>query len=122
MVVAIALATGFTYEESLSACTAVNPSALHDGMTMVHTRKALALLGFRVVVRKKFEIDKATGILWVENKKKDQHVAYLWAGRVVEPRKADRTALWLDPEDYLKAGDDGLEWKARVLITLEEKE
>lgn len=114
-VVAISLATGFTYEEALSACLQANPAALEAGMSERQIKTALDLLGFKARCRKVFDLDDDTGILWVSSRG-DHHVVYLWAGRIVNPSKFDRTALWLDAEEYLKNG----QWKAPLLITVEE--
>ncbi len=115
-VVAISLATGYSYEETLSACLATCPEVLGNGMNVSQIKGALRELGFKAKARRKYDLDEDTGLLWVEDPAGEGHMVYLWAGRVVNPGKSDRTALWLDPEEYLLAGD----WTADVLITVEE--
>ena len=117
-VVAIAMATGLTYEETLSACLTVTPEVLHAGLESRHIRAILALLGYRTRRRTKFDLDDDTGLLWVEDTKKEPHLVYLWAGRVINPStKESVSALWKDPDDYLKTGG----WTAVWLFTLEDK-
>ncbi len=115
-VVAIAMLVGLSYEETLSACLQAHPAVLHAGMTIRQIKCALDLLGFKGRARKKFDIEEDTGLLWVVDNECDSHVTLLWAGRIINPSHFDRTALWLDPDEYLKAGD----LTPHVLITVEE--
>ncbi len=101
VVVAMAMLCCFSYEETLSACLQANPTVLSTGMTIQQTKCALDLLGFKGRARKKFDIEEDTGLLWVVDNEHDSHVTLLWAGRIINPSHFDRTALWLDPDEYL---------------------
>lgn len=114
-VVIIAMATGFTYEETLAAAVSIRPEVLHLGLTLAQTRKTLQMLGYKVRASSKFDLSEDTGLLWVEAKG-DAHMVYLWGGRIINPAQFDRTALWMDPTDYLKAGG----WTAKWLVTFKE--
>lgn len=116
-VVAISLATGFTYEETLSACLSIQPGVLHVGLSGKHIKQVLALLGFTSRLHKKrYDLNEDTGLLWVVDTKDEGHIVYLWAGRVIDPIKSERTALWLEADDYVRVG----QWTVEGLITLEE--
>lgn len=118
-VVAISLATGYTYEETLAAAISVHPQTLHDGMSTNAVKKTLAVLGFKSRVRKKrFDVDEDTGLLWLTDPKGDGHMVYLWAGRVINPNNMNHSALWLHTDDYIKEG----KWQVDCLITLEGKD
>lgn len=100
-VAAIALATGETYEEVLAAAIGIQPKVLVRGLFITETRKTLTKLGWLSKVRKKFDIERDTGILMLEETKSgERHSVYLWAGRIVEPSMG-RRALWLGPDAYL---------------------
>lgn len=93
---AIELACGVTYERALEAALALVPDVLTRGMTIGEIRCTVEALGFEVRWRRsRYDLHDDTGILSVDN-----HVVYLWEGRIVEP-KADRRQLWLDPEQFL---------------------
>ena len=98
-IAAISMACGVTYEIALSAALGVALNPL-EGMTAPKICAAIRLLGFKVKLRKKFDLTEDSGILWVYNGPND-HVVYLWEGRVIEPENY-RRQMWLSSEDYLK--------------------
>lgn len=98
-IAAISLATGHSYETVLGHAMAVHPGATVDGLTMRQIKAVLLALDVPHRVRRKFDIEEDTGILWVSGKS-DEHVVYLWEGRVIEP-SLGRRSLWLDPRGYL---------------------
>jgi hypothetical protein len=115
VVLALCQATGYSYEETLAAALSVTPAALDAGVTPTQTRAILKAMGYAPRVRRRYDLDDDSGVLFVVNPKRDWHAVYLWAGRIINTTKFDRGALWLDPEEYLKNG----EWTADVLVTLE---
>lgn len=100
-IAAISLATGLSYETVLGTAMNIQPLATMHGMSMKAIRAALSALGYTSKVRRKFDLDEDTGILWLTGKR-DSHVVYLWEGRIVEP-SLGRRELWLDPRGYLAA-------------------
>jgi hypothetical protein len=97
---ALATLCGTSYEEALAACVCVLPSVLDDGLKIPQIRRAAKLLGapMRRVPPGRYDIEEATGILYVRKGKDDAHVVVLWAGRVID----GEGSLWLHPEDYLR--------------------
>lgn len=116
VLVSLCQATGYSYEETLAAALAVKPEALDAGITPHETRSILKTMGYRARVRRKYDLDEDTGVLFVANPKQEYHAVYLWAGRIINTTKPDRGALWLDPEEYLANGS----WTADVLVTVED--
>ncbi len=117
-VVVIAQATGFSYEETLSAALSVSPSVLADGLSITEVKRILKELGFKPTARKKFDINTDTGVLYVRQGT-GAHWVYLWGGRVVDPQGAEQTWLWRDPEAFLRS--EGRQWHAETLVTFEEE-
>ena len=101
---ALSLACGVTYENALAATLKVAPDVLISGLSWDEIRTAAKLLGVtpRLLRRGKYELDEATGILNIiqPSVKDSDHVVYLWAGRIIEP-KSDRRQLWLSAEQFL---------------------
>lgn len=120
-VAAISLATGETYEQILAIAASIQPAVLKMGLLLSDVKKVLDTLGIAWKVRRKhYNIEKDTGLLWVEptdRRKRDAHLVYLWAGRIIEPAHTSRS-LWLDPEAYLKVQES----RAVYLITLSHEE
>ncbi len=118
-VAAISLATDVSYEESLAACLAVKPEVLHRGMTVNEIRGALKEMGWTCKKRAKFDVADPTldGLLWVEDKKGEAHLIYLWVGRPIDPSHRGMSTLWLTLPIYLREGG----WKARYLFVIGEK-
>ena len=115
VLLALCQATGFSYEETLAAALAIKPEALDAGITPYETRAILKEMGYAPRVRRKYDIDEDSGVLFIVDPKGKWHAVYLWAGRVINTTKPDRGALWLDPDEYLANG----EWKADVLVTVD---
>lgn len=99
--VAIQLATGFTYEVVLAAAIQVQPLVLSRGLWWSETQSILKKLGYgsTIIRPKKYDLETSSGILCVK-KKGEEHVVYLWAGRIIEP--VDQT-MFLEADDYLTA-------------------
>lgn len=129
VVAALCSATGKTYEEVLTAATLNAPNVLRDGMTTPEILRAIVDLGFhhkhvKVPKGKRAQADfiemledeEISGILTVKSGR-DHHAVYVWAGRVIEPRR-ERQAMWLDISSYLES--DG--WTPTEFITLKEEE
>lgn len=102
-VAALALATGTTYETTLSAIVRRYPTVLTEGLTLREMQHVLRDMHFGSRVRTRtFDADEDTGILSVTQPHVpgSDHVVYLWEGRVIEP-KYDRQELWLSARDFL---------------------
>lgn len=112
-IAAIALACGATYEEVMQAATLTNPTAVTRGMNWRDIKATVVKLGFSYRMRRKFDIEEETGILDCK-RKREEHVVYLWEGRIIEPRQ-DRRSLWLDANQFLVHED----WKPGMLLTVE---
>lgn len=110
-IAAIALATGNTYETVLAESIAVRPGAIR-GMNWRDIKAVVARLGFSYRLRRKYDIEEDTGILDCK-RGREEHVVYLWAGRILEPDMR-RRMLWRDPEAFL--ANEG--WTAGQLLTI----
>lgn len=100
-VATIATFAGLNYEEALAACVQVQPEVLSTGMTWPEVREVCDRVGIDTVLKRRgfYDIEEDTGILNVQNKRrKDDHVCFLWAGRIIEGNFEG----WLDPEEYLR--------------------
>jgi hypothetical protein len=98
---AIALATGCTYDVVLGEAVRIAADAVKRGMIWRDMRRTIAALGLSSTLRRKYDIDEDTGILGLKRERgKEEHVVYLWAGRIIEPR-LDRRGLWMDPSAFL---------------------
>ena len=102
MVVALEIACGVSYEEALGACLETAPRVLRKGMYWSQAKRAAKKLGFatKLIPFGRYDLNEDTGILYGTDGKED-HVVYLWEGRIVEPM-ARRRQLWSDPEQFLK--------------------
>ena len=110
-IAAISLATGHTYEQVLQAALDVGIHPLPDGLYTAEVKRILTHLKISwKLKRKKFDLEKDTGILCLQakNKKNSDHAVYLWAGRIVEPAIEHRS-FWLDPSLYLLTEDYSIE-------------
>lgn len=129
VVSALHAATGKTFDETLIACTLNEPDVLRNGMTNKTIIATVKDLGFtpRIIsipkgkkARAEFveflEDEEVTGILSVM-RGHDNHAVYIWAGRVIEPRR-ENPGLWLHISDYLES--EG--WKPTEFMTLKEDE
>lgn len=110
-IAAIALATGQTYDAVLAQAVQVRADAIR-GMNWKDIRGVVARLGFSSALKRKYDLDEDTGILDCK-RGREEHVVYLWAGRIIEPR-LDRRSLWADPVAFLE--HEG--WTAGMLLTL----
>lgn len=102
----LAMLAGLPYADSLAACVSIQPAALHTGLTWAQMRAAAKILGLKVRVTSRYNIDSDTGILNVaklcrNGRKTGEHLVFLWEGRIVE----GNGELWLEPAAYLKHCD-----------------
>lgn len=111
-IAAIALATGETYDAVLSEAVQVRSDAVTRGMVWRDIRAVVARLGFTSKLRRKYDLEEDTGILDCK-RGREEHVVYLWEGRIIEPR-LDRRSLWRDPDAFLS--HEG--WTAGMLLTV----
>ena len=96
-VAALAMLCGVLYEEALAAFA--DPiKVLSRGADWKDLRPAAARLVVATKVKYRYDITEDTGILHVSHPTKDEHLVFLWAGRVVD----GNGELWSDPEVYLK--------------------
>jgi hypothetical protein len=105
---------GCLYEDALAAVVRYQPAALHAGLTWPQMRRAAKRLGLSTRLLRRYDIDEATGILNVVDKKGDEHFVFLWEGRIVEVN----VELWLSAQEYL--GSYGYTAKS-LLVALEVK-
>ena len=103
-IAAVAMACGVTYETALVAACTICRNPLVKGMTAAQLLRAARALRCAAewTVFERIHFEDATGILWLQSTQlgvKEDHVVYLWGGRIVEP-KFDRQELWEDPEQF----------------------
>lgn len=110
-IAAIALATGETYDAVLAQAVQVRPDAIR-GMNWRDIKATVHRLGWQYQMKRKYDVAADTGILDCKAGRKE-HVVYLWAGRIIEPR-LDRRSLWADPVAFLE--HEG--WTAGALLTV----
>lgn len=102
VVAALASLLGLTYNQMLIHCAAVSPNVLSTGMFWKDAQQAALRAGIKTKVLRRFDAEEATGVLCVRRKrdgKLEEHVAFLWAGRVCD----GDNELWLDVDDYCAA-------------------
>ena len=109
-IAAISLATGASYEAVLAEAIQVRSDAVTVGLNWREIRTTIKRLGFSSRLRRKYDLDEDTGILDCK-RGRQEHVVYLWEGRIVEPRWR---SMWRDPEAFLKHED----WAPGMLLTL----
>lgn len=107
-VVALAMLCGVTYGEALAAFPEPG-RVVKSGAYFTEMQEAAAKLKMKTVIRRRFQIDRDTGILYLAGKT-ENHVAFLWAGRVLN----GDGGCWLTPKTYLKS--QGYAAKALLII------
>lgn len=106
VVAAIEIACGVTYEQALEAAVRECPKkVMQNGMLIKETIRTVRALGWQTKLRRKFDLDEDTGILFVDQPQympagSCEHAVYLWEGRIIEPQNA-RRQLWLDAAAFL---------------------
>lgn len=96
-VAALAMFAGRTYAEALSAFP--KPALiLKRGAYWPEVRAAATKLGLTTSLKRVYNLDIDTGLLYLESRKvkDDDHMVYLWAGRIL-----DNNVGWLQPSAYL---------------------
>jgi Fe2+ or Zn2+ uptake regulation protein len=84
---AIGTLTRATYEDVLRAVTLVDPiHAGKRGLKLAQVRKVLDLLGYRARIKRTFDVETATGLLWVALPRdpRADHLAAIINGQVAE--------------------------------------
>lgn len=93
-VAAVAMLCGVTYGEALAAFPKPD-RVVRIGAYLTEIQTATKALGIRTKLRKRFDIDEDTGILYVSGK--DEHIVLLWDGRIID----GNGECWLSPTTYL---------------------
>lgn len=94
-VASLAHFAGVTYGEALAAFPRPD-RVVKTGAYLTELAAAARKLGIKTKSRKRFDIAEDTGILHVSGP--DEHLVYLWAGRIIE----GNGECYLDPHDYLR--------------------
>lgn len=102
-VVTLAMLAGVPYEDALAAVVVEQPAALQTGLTWAEMKRAATTLGLSTRLRRKYDIDRDTGILHVAHARKrdahrDEHFVFLWAGRVID----GNGEMWAIPDNFLR--------------------
>lgn len=108
-VAAFATLLGLPYEDAAEVITQTN-GKLGKGLYLTSLQRAAKALSKKLLQRKRFDLDEAEGILWVDGGSRMQHFVVLTEGRIYDP--ADNT-LW-DALDYFTATTS----KPRTLLAL----
>lgn len=111
-IAAIMLACGPSYNAVLAEAIRIQPDAVKRGMNWRDIKATVHRLGWQYRMRRKYDLTTDTGILGVTGFQGD-HVVYLWAGRVIEPRP-DAPGHWLYARKFL----DSQGWTAGMLLTV----
>jgi hypothetical protein len=109
-VAALAMLCGVTYGEALAAFPEPDRVMKTGAYFTTDLKSAAKKLGIKTRVRRRFDIYRDTGILYLAGKQ-DNHVAFLWVGRVLD----GDGACWLFPHVYLKARG----FKANALLSVQ---
>jgi len=80
-VASLAMFCGVSYGEALAAFPKPH-RVVKTGAHLTELQSAAARLGIKTKLRKRFDIEEDTGILYVSGK--DEHLVFLWAGRIME--------------------------------------
>jgi hypothetical protein len=107
-VAALAMLCGVTYGEALAAF-AQPDRVVKTGAYLTEMQEAAARLGTATKIKRRFDVLRETGVLYLAGKS-ENHVAFLWAGRVVD----GDGACWLTPKAYLKSRG----FKAKALLVI----
>lgn len=105
----VAMLCGVTYTQALTAFP--KPSkVLESGAYLTELQAAAKKLNVKTKIKKRFDVDEDTGILYVSGK--DEHLVFLWAGRIIE----GNGECWLNPASYLAT----YKYKAKSLVVVVE--
>ncbi len=95
----LAMLVGVTYEEALAAFERP-ASVLVDGADWGAIRKAARRLKVATrLLRTRFDLDEDTGVLALKKARADEHLVFLWEGRIID----GNGELWRMPMAYLDA-------------------
>jgi len=93
-VASLAMFCGVGYGEALAAFPKPH-RVIRVGAYLTELQSAAKTFGIRTRLRKRFDIEEDTGILHVSGK--DEHLVFLWAGRIIE----GNGECWLSALSYL---------------------
>lgn len=93
-VASLAMLCGVSYGEALAAFPRPQ-RVVRAGAYLTEIQSAAKVLGVTTKIRKRFDLDEDTGILHVSGK--DEHLVFLWAGRIIE----GNGECWLSSLSYL---------------------
>lgn len=99
-VACLAMLTGSTYEDALRVVCGVDDEGASDGLYIAQLLVAAEELGSTLRRKRRFDLSKDTGILYLVHKKKDEdrHVVILRQGVIIDTNNN----VWFDPDKYLK--------------------
>jgi len=80
-VASLAMFCGVSYGEALAAFPKPH-RVVKTGAYLTELQSAAGRLGIRTKLRKRFDVEEDTGILYVSGK--EEHLIFLWAGRPIE--------------------------------------
>jgi ABC-type bacteriocin/lantibiotic exporter with double-glycine peptidase domain len=82
---ALCSVTGIPYLDALVEAARLDPDRVRHGLTRAHLKKVAAAFGITLKVKKKYDIDDATGILWVVcPDAKTDHAVVLKGGQIID--------------------------------------
>jgi hypothetical protein len=90
----LAMFCGVGYGEALAAFPKPH-RVLKAGAYLTEIQSAAKVLGVKTKIRKRFDVEEDTGILHMSGK--DEHLVFLWAGRIIE----GNGECWLQSLSYL---------------------
>src|SRR5262249_27366558 len=90
VIACLSMLLGTSYEATLVAISKIRPDSGTEGLTWADARKAAALLGFKLVVRKKPDLANTVGILdcHPEDPDRRHHAVFLLRGVIVDPEES----------------------------------
>jgi hypothetical protein len=97
-VASLAMLCGVGYGQALAAFPKPH-RVLKAGAYLTELQAAAKALGIKTKIRKRFDLEEDTGILHVSGK--DEHLVFLWAGRIIE----GNGECWLSSLSYLTTYD-----------------
>ncbi len=104
-VASLAMLCGVGYSEALAAFPKPH-RVIKAGAYLTEIQSAAKKLGVKTKQRKRFDLEEDTGILYVSGE--DEHLVFLWAGRVIE----GNGECWLNSLLYLTT----YEYDAKTLV------
>lgn len=99
-VAVLAMLAGISYEDALRVACGVDEEGASDGLFISQLIAAAADLEITLKRRRRFDITKDSGILYLVHKKNDfdRHVVLLKRGIIIDTN----TTVWFDPAKFLR--------------------